>query len=167
MQEKSIYSDISIRTIPRMKVARYVVISPDPEEMVIGYMDRWAEKSGVLEIPGYVRRMIGWDFPYISNEQRDKFGLRGYVAALVIPDDFEPEISGAEITWIEEDTYAALTIRDPHSDSFRNIPEGFQILFEFVNSGEYKTLSWEGRIAFEEEYDRDGVHYMDIYIPVK
>jgi len=167
MQEKSIYSDISIRTIPRMKVARYVVISPDPEEMVIGYMDRWAEKSGVLEIPDYVRKMIGWDFPYVTKEQQEKFGLRGYVAALVIPEDFEPSAGGAEITWIEEDTYAMITIKDPHSDPFKNIPRAYQILLEFINSGEYKTLSWEGRIAFEEEYDRDGIHYMDVYVPVK
>ena len=167
MQEESIYSEISIRTVPRMKVARYVVISPDPEEKVIGYMDRWAEKSGVLEIPDYVRKMIGWDFPYVTKEQQEKFGLRGYVAALVIPEDFEPSAGGAEITWIEEDTYAMITIKDPHSDPFKNIPRAYQILLEFINSGEYKTLSWEGRIAFEEDDDRDGIHYMDVYVPVK
>lgn len=163
----SIYSEISIKTVPRMKVARYVVISPDPEEIVIGYMNSWAEKSGVLEFPGYVKKMIGWDFPYLTDEQREKFGLRGYVAALVIPEDFTPTIGGAEITWIPEDTYAMITIKDPHSDSFKTIPQAFQTLLEFINSGEYRTLSWEGRYAFEEEYNKNGIHYMDVYVPVK
>ncbi len=163
----NIYSEIKIVKVPKMRVARYVIISPNPEQDVTSNMDNWAKNSGLLDIDTYVPKKIGWDFPFVSKEQSERFGLRGYVCAYIIPENFEPKCNGAEITYIEEDTYATLTITDPHSDSFRKIPKGFETLFKFINSGEYKTLSWENRIAFEEEYDVEGVHYMDIFIPVK
>jgi hypothetical protein len=169
MEVENTYSQIKIVTLPRMRIARYVMISPNPEHDVISHMDRWAQKSGLLDIASYKPRRIGWDFPYVSKEQSEKFGLRGYVGAYVIPEGFEPEPTccGAQIAYIEEDTYATLTITDPHSDSFGKIPKGFQILLNFINGSEYKTLSWENRLAFEEEYDKDGIHYMDIFVPVK
>lgn len=161
------YSEIKLVTLPQMRIARYVIISPNPEHNVIAYMDKWAKKSGLLDLPEYRPRRIGWDFPFVSKQQAEEFGLRGYVSAYVIPEDFTPQCGGAEIAYINEDTYATLRITDPHSDSFGKIPEGYQILLQFINSGEYKTQTWENRYAFEEEYDLDGVHYMDIYIPVK
>ena len=157
----NIYSEIKTVKLDKFKVARYVIISPAPENDVISYMDNWAEKSGLLNINGYKKKRIGWDFPFVSQEQQEKFGLRGYVAAYVLPDNFESQCSGAEIAYINEDTYATLTITDPHSDSFTNIPRAYQMLMEFA-----KTSSWENRLAFEEEYDIDGVHYMDIYVPL-
>ena len=39
------------------------------------------------------------------------------------------------------------------------IPKVYHTLFEFT-----KTSSREDRLAFEEEYDVDGVHYMDVYV---
>lgn len=161
------YSEIKIVTVPRMRLARYVMITPNPEHDVIAYMDNWAQNSGLLDRADYTPRRIGWDFPYISKQQAEQFGLRGYVSAYIIPEDFEPGCCGAEIAYVNEDTYATLRITDPHSDSFTIIPRGYEILMTFINSSEYKTLTWENRIAFEEEIDLDGVHYMDIYIPVK
>ena len=35
------------------------------------------------------------------------------------------------------------------------------MLIEFA-----KTSAWENRLAFEEEYDIDGIHYMDVYVPM-
>jgi hypothetical protein len=159
--EKEIYSPIKVVTLEKFRVARYVIISPAPEMDVIAYMDCWAEKSGLLDSKGYSKRRIGWDFPFVSQEQKEKFGLRGYVSAYIIPEDFEPKCSGAELAYIEKDTYATLKITDPHSDSFKNIPNAYQMLFDFA-----KTSSWENRLAFEEEYDADGIHYMDVYVPM-
>lgn len=163
----NIYSEIKIVTVPKIRIARYVIISPNPEEVVSSYMDNWAKESGLLDIKDYKPKKIGWDFPFVTKQQTEQFGLRGYVSAYVIPEDFDPKCCGAEIAYINEDTYAVLRITDPHSDSFVKIPKGYEILMEFVNNGEYKTLTWENRIAFEEEYDLDGIHYMDIYFPVK
>ncbi|MEM1486010.1 hypothetical protein V6615_14240 [Oscillospiraceae bacterium PP1C4] len=159
--ENSIFSEIRTVTLERFKVARYVVISPYPEEIVMHYMDNWAKKSGLLDCTTYKKRKIGWDFPFVTEEQQQKFGLRGYVSAYVIPEDFTPECEGAELAYINTDTYATITITDPHSDSFNIIPKAYHALFEFA-----KTSSWENRLAFEEEYDVDGVHYMDVYVPM-
>ncbi|MDD4157633.1 MAG: hypothetical protein PHY08_13795 [Candidatus Cloacimonetes bacterium] len=158
--EENIYSEIKTVTLKRFKVARYVIISPNPEQNVISYMDNWAKRSGLLDFPNYEPKRIGWDFPFVTKEQQEKFGLRGYVSAYVIPEDFEPKCCGAEMAYIQEDTYATLTIKDPHSDSCKIIPHAYQLLLSFA-----KTKSWENRLAFEEEYEKDGVHYMDIYVP--
>ncbi|HOO75994.1 MAG TPA: GyrI-like domain-containing protein [Tepiditoga sp.] len=161
------YSEITIVDVPKMKVARYVMITPSPEDDVIAYMNNWAEKSGLLDYEGYVPKKIGWDFPYVSKEQTEKFGLRGYVCAYILPEDFTPKCEGAEITYIEKDTYAKITIKDPHTNSFVNIPLGYKKIFDYINNNEYKTKTWENRLAFEEEYIKDGIIHLDIYIPVK
>lgn len=160
--EENIYSEIKTVTLKRFKVARYVIISPNPEQNVIAYMDSWAKKSGLLDFPNYKAKRIGWDFPFVTKEQQDMFGLRGYVVAYILPEEFEPKCCGAEIAYIEEDTYATLTIKDPHSDSFKTIPKAFQMLIDFA-----QTKTWENRIAFEEEYEKDGINYMDVFVPVK
>ncbi|WP_350342944.1 hypothetical protein PRVXT_002213 [Proteinivorax tanatarense] len=164
---ENIYSEIAIVKVPKMKVAKYVVISSNPEQDAIFYMDKWAKESGLLKLKNYIPRRIGWDFPFVSKQQTEQYGLRGYVSAYIIPENFNAEYGKVSMDYFNEDIYATLTITDPHSSSFDKIPKGYEILMEFVNSGEYKTTTWENRIAFEEEYDKDGVHYMDVYIPVK
>jgi len=167
---KNIYSEIRIVTIPKFKVAKYIVISKEPEDESIAYMERWAEKNGLNQLDGYQKRKIGWDFP-ASKEQSAQFGLHGYVAAIILPDDFEPKIGGAEIAFVEEDTYATLTITDPMNEPWKRIPTGFRKL---MSCRKPKTLAWEdrvfdswgGRIAFEEVYTKDGIEYMDIFVPI-
>ncbi|TJZ66854.1 hypothetical protein FAZ21_16725 [Chitiniphilus eburneus] len=161
MSNASLYSPITTVTLDKFRVARYVIISPNPEHDVIRYMDAWAEKSGLLEFESYQKKTIGWDFPFVTQEQQEKFGLRGYVYAYLIPENFEPRCGGAEIAHIEQDTYATLTITDPHSDSCTNIPKAYQMLMDHA-----KTQSWENRLAFEKEYDIDGTHYMDVFVPL-
>ncbi len=82
------------KRVERFKMARYVIISPNPEDDVIAHMEKWAENSGLLQRPDYVPKRIGWDFPFVSKQQQEKFGLRGYVCAYVIPEDFEPACPG-------------------------------------------------------------------------
>lgn len=155
------YSEIKTVTLPKRKIARYVMISPNPEDDVISYMLRWAEASGLTKAVKDPER-IGWDFPFVTKEQQEQFGLRGYVCAYLIPESFEPKCCGAELAYLNEDTYATLTITDPHSNSFENIPYAYRMLLDYS-----QTSSWENRIAFEKEYDVDGVHYMDVYVPYR
>jgi len=167
---ENIYSKISVVTIPRFKIAKYIVISKEPEDESIAYMERWADRNGLNQMDGYTKRKIGWDFP-ASKQQSAQFGLHGYVAAMILPDDFEPKAGGAEIVFVEEDTYATLTITDPMREPWKRIPTGFQKL---MRSGKPKTLAWEdrvcdswgNRIAFEEFYTKDGVEYMDLFVPI-
>ncbi len=160
------YSEIIMLTVAKMQVARYVIISPNPEDDVNAYMDRWAENSGLLSHSGYVTRKIGWDFPYVTKEQTEKFGLRGYVCAYVIPEDFSPTCSGAELAVIETGEYATIRVTDPFSNPFEKIPMGYEKLMSHVEGLPDKALIWENRVCFEEVIEIDGITYMDIYVPV-
>ena len=163
----NIYSEITFKKLPKMKTARYVMISPQPEDDVIRYMDHWAKESGLLDVADYTPRKFGWDFPFVSEEQKAKFQLRGYVYLYTLPDDFTPKCDGVEIATLEADEYAVMRITEPMNNPFETIPNGWGRLFQFVQNSGYKTKSWENRFCLEEVIEIDGITYMDIYVPVK
>ena len=119
------YSGITVKTVEGFRMALYVIISPNPEDDVNAYMERWAKNSGLLDYPGYTPKRIGWNFPFVSEEQREKFGLRGYVSAYVIPEGFEPACCGAQLAFQETGRYAAVTITDPRLKRFRKHTENY------------------------------------------
>ncbi|HWQ57623.1 MAG TPA: hypothetical protein VN540_01285 [Clostridia bacterium] len=160
-----IYSGISIVPVEGFRMARYVIISPAPEDDVNAYMDAWAKKSGLFDVPGYVPRKIGWDFPFVTEEQQKNFGLRGYVAAYILPEGFEPACPGAEIAQQAADTYAKITITDPFFAPFERIPPAYQMIMAYNQENGLGPHSWEGRICFEEVREENGVTYMDVYFP--
>lgn len=43
-----IYSEVEIRKVPAFKMARYVMISPNPEADVQNYMKNWGKMSGLI-----------------------------------------------------------------------------------------------------------------------
>ncbi len=161
-----IYGEISIVPVAGFRMARYVIISPSPEDDVNAYMDKWARESGLLGTPGYAPRKIGWDFPYVTKQQEEKFGLRGYVAAYVLPEGFEPKRCGVEIAEQNADTYAKITITDPFVDPFGRIPAAYERIMAYNKENGIEPKSWEERICFEEVREENGVTYMDVYMPV-
>lgn len=163
------YSGITVKTVEGFRMALYVIISPNPEDDVIGYMESWAKNSGLLDYPGYTPKRIGWNFPFVSQEQTEKFGLRGYVCAYVVPADFEPACCGTQLAFQETGRYAALTITDPFSNAFQTIPEAYQKLLGYIKENNLEMPDYEGRACFEfeEVYEKDGVTYMDVYVPIK
>lgn len=60
---------VKVQTVKPFKMARYVMISKDAKR-------------------------IGWDFPFVSLEQKNRFGLNGYVAAYILPQGFETTYPG-------------------------------------------------------------------------
>ncbi len=165
MAREGIYSPVEIVRVPAFRMARYVIISPQPEDDVNGYMDRWAQRSGLLEYPGYQPRRIGWDFPFLSPEQKNRFGLRGYAAAWVLPEGFEPTCPGVEIAGQDAADYAVITIRDPFQAAFDRIPHGYQRILEYLKSNNFKeNRKAECLPCFEWVYEKDGVPYMNVYI---
>lgn len=161
-----VYSEICFVTVEKFRFARYVIISPNPEDDVMGYMERWAENSGLFLYPGYTKRLIGWDFPFVSEEQKNQFGLRGYVAAYMIPDDFEPSCGGAELGYQETDHYAKITVTDPFTSPFEKIAGAYGKIYEFAKTLDIIPKSYENRICMEEVFVKDGITYMDVYVPV-
>ena len=161
-----IYSDVFIKKVSAFKMARYVIISPNPEDDVNSYMKRWAKKSGLTTaFPDAM--LIGWDFPFVSQELQNRFGMRGYAAAYVIPDGFETECQGVEYAENKDACYAVITITDPFVQPFERIPNAYKIIMDYLQANNFKEKQQENVIScFEHEYEKDGVTYMDIYVHV-
>lgn len=161
----SIYAPVRIVRVKGFRMARYVMISPYPEDDVNAYMDAWACRSGLLDVPGYDPKRIGWDFPFVSNEQKNRFHLRGYASAYLLPDGFEPRCGGAEIAYQEDADYAVMTIRDPFAAAFDRIPHAYQLILEYLGSHGFKKKYRDNILpCFEWVYRKDGVEYMDVFI---
>ena len=164
--KKEVYSAVEIKRLTAFRMARYVMISPSPEQDVRNYMMSWGKTSGLLAACPDAR-LLGWDFPFVSQEQQMRFGLHGYAAAYVLPDGFETNCSGVEYATNKEAEYAVITVTEPHVRSFERIPGGYQRIMEYLEAGSFKEKNSENIIpCFEYEYDKDGVHYMDIFIHI-
>ena len=160
----SIYSDVEIRKVPAFKMARYVMISQNPEDNVQAYMKNWGNKSGLLTAHPDAK-LIGWDFPFISQEQQTRFGLHGYVAAYILPEGFESNCPGVEFAQNKEAEYAVITVTEPFIQPFERIPSGYKYIMKFLQANHFKNKECENIIGcFEYEYEKNGVSYMDIYV---
>ena len=162
--KEDVYSEIKIKTLPAFRMARYVIISPCPEQDVQNYMMNWGKTSGLLAASPDAK-LLGWDFPFVSQEQQMRFGLHGYVAAYILPDGFETNCPGVEYAINSEAEYAVITVTDPHARSFERIPNGYKKIMEYLQATSFKEKMPDDIIpCFEYEYDVNGVHYMDIFI---
>lgn len=161
-----IYSDITIRKVAALKLASYVIISSDPESDAIGHMEKWAADSG-LKAAFPNAKQIGWDFPFVSQEQQNRFGMHGYVAAYVLPEGFETQLPGVQYMETAEADYAVITIREPFIRPFERIPNAYKLIMEYLSANNFKEKQQENVIScFEHEYEQDGTVYMDVYIHV-
>ena len=159
-----IYSDVEIRKVPAFKMARYVMISPNPESDVQVYMKNWGITSGLVAADPKAK-LIGWDFPFVSQELQTRFGLHGYVAAYVLPEGFQTNCPGVEYAENKEAEYAVITVTEPMVRPFERIPAGYKLIMEFLQANNFKDKQCDDIIGcFEHEYEKDGVWYMDIYV---
>lgn len=161
---ENVYSPVTIRTMPGFTMARYVMITPNPEDDVQAYMRAWGKNSGLLDACANPR-LIGWDFPFVSVDQQTRFGLRGYAAAYVLPEGFTPACGGVEIASQKTARYAVTTITEPFKGPFQRIPGAYQHILRFLEARGGTKPDETGLIpCFEHEYEKDGVQYMDVYI---
>ena len=161
-----IYSEVTVKSVKGFRMARYFMITPNPEDDVTKYMDAWAEKSGLLEVNPKAKR-IGWDFPWVSYELQNRFGLRGYVAAYVLPDDFETDCPGVEYANQEDADYAMITVYDPFVAAFERIPNAYKKILEHLQANSFKEKVKDGVLpCFEYVYEKDNKTCMDVYIHV-
>jgi len=159
-----IYSEVEIRKVAAFRMARYVMISPQPESDVQNYMKEWGKKSGLLAADPNAK-LIGWDFPFVSQELQTRFGLHGYVAAYMLPEGFETNCPGVEYAQNKEAEYAVITVTEPMIRPFERIPTGYKCIMEYLQANNFKEkLSDDIVGCFEHEYEKDGVWYMDIYV---
>ena len=164
--QKEIYSSVQIKRISAFKMASYVIISQDPESDAIGYMERWATNSGLKSAVSQVK-YIEWDFPFVSQEQQNRFGMHGYVAACIIPEGFETDYPGVQYSENMEADYAVITIKEPFVQPFERIPNAYKLIMEHLQANHFKEKQQDNIIScFEYEYTKDGIDYMDVFIHV-
>lgn len=156
------YISMGLKTVPALRYVRYAVISADPEGDAIRHVREWASGQGI-EAP----EMIGWDFPFVSQEQINVYHMHGYTPACVLPKDFDAACRGMEILSQPAQRYAVLTIREPFSAPFNLIPNAYKTLLRYLEvNGLRPKQTKEILPCFEKVYDKEGVTCMDICIAV-
>ena len=146
------YSDLRVETVPGFRYVRHVVISPTPEEDAIDRVTSIARQHGV-ERP----RVIGWDFPCLSQEQINVYHLHGYCAAWVLPEGITPE--GMDILEQSEHRYAAIHMEHPFDNPFVTIPQAYRTLMDYMRLNGLEHTEQGVIPCFETTGDT-----MDVYI---
>lgn len=157
------YTNIRVENVPSFRYVRYVVISGAPEDDAIKHVKSWATSCGI-EQP----EIIGWDFPFVSQEQINVYHMHGYAAACILPAHFDTICADTEIITQANHRYAVITIKEPLSAPFSLIPNAYKTLMRYmeVNGLKHKENN-ENLPCFEKEYEKDGDSYMDVYIAVE
>ena len=154
------YSDIRVEEVKQFSYVKYSVISPDPESDAIVHMIKWAEGCDINN-----PEIIGWDFPFLSQEQINVYHMHGYTAACILPDKKEICNNDAEVIYQNSQKYAVITIKDPFSNPFNLIPNAYKTLMTYMQINNIKHKESKEVIGcFEKQYVKDGVTYMDVYI---
>ena len=146
------YTDLRVEMVPGFRYVRYAVISTDPEGDALGHLREMARRCGV-EKP----RLIGWDFPKLSQEQINVYHMHGYEAAWVLPDGVTPE--GMEIWTQEAHRYAAIHIEKPFEDPFVTILGAYRTLMDYMRLNGLTHTHRDVIPCFETDGEN-----MDIYI---
>lgn len=153
-----------VRVMP-FRMARYVLISANPVTDVEILLENWVWGSGLAEhsVPRLTR--ISWGFPYVSQEQKKRFGLKGHAAAYILPEDFIPLKPGPEILTQEVCCYALLTMPEPHGrDSYR-ISQAIQTILDYLRQSGIPKAARDGFLpCFEYRYEKEGIPHVDIFL---
>lgn len=113
------YTNLRVETVPAFRYIKHAVISSVPEGDAIARVSSIARSCGV-EHP----RIIGWDFPNVSQEQINVFNMHDYEAAWILPDGIVPP--GMEIHEQADHRYAAIHIEMPFETPFVTIPNAYK-----------------------------------------
>lgn len=158
-------AEVTLFLVKAFQTANYVVVSADPENDARIHMDIW-KKENQLSLPEENGcKQIGWGFPYVPEELKQRFGLRGYVAACLLPDNFQPVTAGAEIHRQSDCCYAALTIAEPNGRDARQISNAIRTILEYLRKNGIKKTAKEGFLpTFEIRYEQNGLSLADIFV---
>lgn len=154
-------SEVFFETLQDMTVVSAIVISKNPEEEVIAFLEDWVKAHPDLK----TSRKFGFDVP-VSAAQQDE-GIRGYEYWISITGEAKIT-NGVTIKTIPGAKYAVLRITDPFSDPFNRIGKGWGRLVEWVKENALPEEHAEGvRYCLEEVKEIDGVAVMDIFMAIE
>ena len=146
------YSDLRVEEVAAFRYIEHTVISTEPENDAISYMYKIAEENGI-DNP----RVIGWDFPNLSQEQVNVFNMHGYTAALILPEGVSP--AGMNIREQPDHKYVAIHIDRPYDNPFVTIPGAYHTLNDFMRTNGLEQVI-NGVIPC---FETDG-ESMDVYL---
>ena len=171
--------EIEIVTLPKMRVVFFKDFSRKPEMKTEKMLEKWLTRHGLELHKGGVRA-FGFDcdeFP--TNRPNGKHGYGRYV---YIPEDISLNSKEKNIKVFDGGKYARLTIKDPFSGDFSY---GWQKLIAWAAENGYKNKnvckstgrcnpcagdcwnSTENEPDLEELYEKDGIQYMNFYLPIE
>ncbi|WP_032123381.1 helix-turn-helix domain-containing protein [Clostridium amazonitimonense] len=157
------YSNLRVEEVTSFAFVKYAVISVAPEDDAIKHIKDWANSNGINK-----PEIIGWDFPYVSQEQINVYNMHGYEAACILPLNFEIGNNNLEVITQKEQHYAIITIKEPFIEPFSLIPNAYKTLMIYMEVNCYKHKKGKDIIhCFEKVYEKDGICYMDVYIAVE
>lgn len=148
----SAYTNLRVEQVPGFRYVRYAVISISPEEDALNRIRAIAKSCGVDQ-----PRIIGWDFPCLSQEQINVYHMHGYTAAWILPDGIDPE--GMEICQQPSHRYAAIHIGHPFDNPFVTIPHAYRTLMDYMRLNGLEHTQQDVIPCFETDGDS-----MDVYI---
>lgn len=154
-------SEVFFETLPDLTVVSAIVISKNPEEEVIAFLEDWMKKHPGLKAD----RKFGFDVP-VSAAQQDE-GLRGYEYWISVTGEVIVS-NGVSIKTISGTKYAAIRIADPFSDPFNRIGKGWGRLVQWVKENALPEEHAQGVCyCLEEVKEIDGKTVMDIYMAIE
>lgn len=152
---------VRLERIQGFRYAGHLVISKNPREDSQSLLTRWCRRIGLMD-PVF----LGWSFPHLSQVQKQRFGLRGYVSAVVLPPDFESWVPGPELHRQETADYAVMTIENPGAQIQDQVTRALGLILEYLGSTpDVKKMHSEGILpSFQRLYEMDGTEYLDVYV---
>lgn len=148
----SAYSHLRVETVPAFRYVQHIVISTEPEGDAIDRVTAIARGHGV-ESP----RVIGWDFPHVSQEQINVYHMHGYAAAWILPEGLTPP--DLEVHAQKAHKYAAITIQAPFENPFVTIPNAYRTLMDYMRLNGLAYCEKDVLPCFETDGES-----MDVYI---
>ncbi|MBO4847306.1 MAG: hypothetical protein J5525_13555 [Lachnospiraceae bacterium] len=149
------YSDLRLEEVEAFRYVEHTVVSTDPEADAIERVYKYAKDNGD-EDP----KVIGWDFPNISQEQVNVFNMHGYTAAWIIPEGINPQ--GLNIKEQPKHKYVAIHIDRPFDNPFVTIPGAYKTLLDYMRTNGLDRV--ESGVIPCFETDGEG---MDVYMACK
>ncbi|HHX63026.1 MAG TPA: helix-turn-helix transcriptional regulator [Epulopiscium sp.] len=157
------YLNIRVEELDSFSYVKYAVISGAPEDDAIKHIKEWGVNNGINQ-----PEIIGWDFPDVSQEQINVYHMHGYVAACILPSNFEIACNRLEIITQKEQRYAVITIKEPFITPFILIPNAYKTLMIYMEVNGYKHKQTKDILScFEKVYEKDGICYMDVFIALE
>lgn len=153
-------SPVEIVNVKGFTMARHRILSSHAEQDLRELMKIWADRQG-LEDP----TLLLWNFPYVSQEQKQRFSLEGFEAACILPENFTPTDSSYPVSRQDDCTYALLTIEEPEGRSSLQIARGIRTILEALEHQGIRKSAKEGFLpCFERRYVRDGVAVAELFL---